>query len=146
MKKDATKEIRKHYVELLAGLEVNSKSIPVFNLAKVNSKPPYILIFGGTSENNDTKNGFSDNITVNVQVHTSFTGDFGGEEFADDVVNEIIERRYDQSTPGVYGSTENFNIITCTRNIQEAARIETPTSVHILRQIQFSHFIEQIKI
>jgi hypothetical protein len=143
MKIDPTQEIRKHYIDLLSGLTVGSKAVPVYNLAQVAQKPPYVLIFGGTSEDANTKGGFSDTVTVNVQVHTSFEGDYGGEKFADDVIIEIIDRRFQDGA--VYGSTDNFDIVTCRYSIAETARIQTNTSVHILKTIQFTHFVSQKK-
>ena len=145
MKKDPQKELRKHYIDLLTGIQVNDATIPVINLAKVGQQLPYILVFGGTQTGTDTKGNYNDNATVNIQVHTDFKGNYGGESFCDSITEAILERRYPDATPGKYGQTENFNIITCTRNIQETARIETSTSVHILRQITFNHFIEQKK-
>lgn len=145
MKLDPQKEIRKHYIDLLTGIQVRGKEIPVINLAKVGQQLPYILVFGGSSESADTKGSYNDQVTVNVQVHTDYKGNYGGESWADEITEAILERRYPDETPGIYGSTENFKIVTCTRNINETARIETSTSVHILRQITFNHFVKQIK-
>lgn len=143
MKKDPQKELRKHYIDFLSGIEVNGKEIPVINLAKVGQNLPYILVFGGTSSGSDTKNSYNDEVTINVQIHTDFKGNYGGEQFADEITEAVLERRYPDDNPGIYGETDNFQIVTCTRNIQETARIETNTSVHILRQINFNHFLSQ---
>jgi len=143
MRKDPTYEIREHYIRLLSGMVVKSKSVPVYNLAQVAHKPPYVMVFGGTAESQDTKSGYSGSITVNIQVHTIYEGDYGGEKFADEVVHEIIRRRYDNT--GYYGSTENFDIITCIYTVEEAVRIQSATAVHILKSIQFNHFITQKK-
>jgi hypothetical protein len=144
MKLDPQREIRQHYIDLLTGITVKGKEIPVINLAKVGQQLPYILVFGGSIEGADTKGTYNDRVSVNVQVHTDFKGNYGGESWADDIATEILKRRYPEGKPGEYGYTDNFRIVTCTRSIQETARIETATSVHILRQITFNHFVEQL--
>ena len=141
MRKDATKEIRQHYVDLLSGIEVNGKSIPVYNLARVADKPPYILIFGGVNEQGTTKDTKHSLLSVNVEIHTSYRGDYGGEKFMDAIVNEILEKRYENGPR--YGDTDNFSLVTCTYTATESLRIETSTEVHIIRQLTFNHFVNQ---
>jgi hypothetical protein len=141
MRKDATRELRQHYVELLTGITVNSKVIPVYNLAKVSNKPPYILIFGGTNTQGMTKGTTHSDLSINVEIHTAYQGDYGGEKFLDAIANEILEKRYENSPR--YGATDNFQIITCQYSATETLRLETSTEIHILRQITFNHFINQ---
>lgn len=141
MKYDPSIELRRQYKTLLSGIVMKGKQIPVINLAKITTKPPYILIFGGTAENNSTKRKYSDNVSINVNVHTYFQGDYGGEYINDLIVDEIIQRRFAEI--GSYGETDNYNIVTCNYSIEESARTMTETSVHIIQQITFNHFIEQ---
>ncbi|TVR41895.1 MAG: hypothetical protein EA392_00930 [Cryomorphaceae bacterium] len=141
MRKDATREIRQHYVDLLSEIEVNDKAIPVYNLAKVSDPPPYILVFGGVNEQGTTKGPRHSEISINVEVHTAYRGDYGGEKFMDAIVNEIIEKRYEKAPR--YGETENFQLVTCQYNAGESLRLQTSTEVHIIRQITFNHFVNQ---
>lgn len=142
MKKNAQIELRTYYKSLLAGISVNGRSIPVINLARVGTKPPYILIFGGNATPSDTKTSYNDEVSINVNVHTDFAADAGGEAIADQITDEILNKVY--AVKGIYGNTDNFKIVTCTYDIEESARTMSNTSVHIIRQITFTHFVEQI--
>jgi hypothetical protein len=139
MRNDLTKEIRQHYISLLTGITVRGVGVPVINLAKTGQQLPYILVFGGSAEGSDTKGSYNDIISVNIQVHTDFKGNYGGEAFADEIVNEILNRRFE--TRGYYGETDNYKLVTCTYNASESARIDTNTSVHIYRLITFTHYV-----
>lgn len=143
MKLDASLEIRQHYISLLSGISYNSRVVPVINLAKVFSKLPYILVFGVSVDPANTKNSYNDNVTVTIQVHTEFSGNFGGEKAADTIVNEIINKRYPENKPGDYGETNNFKIVTCTHQVNESARVQNTSSVQIIKTITFNHYISQ---
>lgn len=142
MRKDATREIRQHYTELLSGIQVGGISIPVYNLAKVANKPPYILVFGGVNDQGTTKGPRHSQVSINVEVHTAYQGDYGGEKFMDAIVNEILEKRFENEP--YYGQTENFKLVTCQYSAGESLRIESSTEIHILRQITFNHFVNQL--
>jgi hypothetical protein len=139
---DTQKELRAHYKSLLANIVVKDVAIPVINLARIAQKLPYILVFGGTNESADTRTTTNANTSITVQVHVDFAGNYGGEEFADDIVNEILEKRY--TTRGIYGETTNWKIVTCTHVVNESARIDTNTSVQIIKSITFNHFLNKI--
>jgi hypothetical protein len=113
----------------------------VYNLATIQSKPPYILLVNQTANENNTKGGYADNVAITVQCITEFTGPFGGDVAADRMASAVIEK-ITENRPN-YGTTENFDIITCQISANETLRQQTETDTYITRQITFIHFVEQ---
>ena len=136
------KEIRKWYLDKLTGIELDGLTIPVYNLARIKSKPPYILLVNQTASSSDTKTTYNDNVSILVQCVTAFAGDFGGDEFADRMADEVT-KRITADRPN-YGNTDNFKIVTCQIASNDTLRQQNPSETYITRQIDFQHFVSQI--
>jgi len=141
MKSYLDKELRKYYLALLANLKVGGVSIPVVNLAKIGTKPPFIMILNQSQGEAQTKSNTSCFTEITVQCVTSATGDFGGDEFADNIADAVLEKLF--ATAGNYGGTDTIDVITASVTGSEMLRITTNTDLHIIRQLVINHFIEQ---
>lgn len=89
------KELRKAYYTSLSGnIQYNSVNVPVFDLAAPNNtQSPYIILGSFTQVNDqNTKDSFGGSGTINIEVQSSFTENWGGREQADDILNSILTR------------------------------------------------------
>ena len=103
---DPTLEIRRYYVELLAGI-----SATVGNIFPATQAPPFVVISTRANESG-TKNTFDFTVTSTFDIVCKTSGDWGGDKLAEDIANEIMPLLI--GTRGYYGRTENFQIVTCT--------------------------------
>jgi hypothetical protein len=137
MKRFVDKEIRKIYREVLKNLTVNGYSIPVLNLARIGQKPPFIMILNqsqGEAVSKATDCCYTD---ITLQCVTSAAGDFGGDEFADDIADAVLQRLFPD-----YGENNAVKIITAKVTGSEMLRLNTNTDLHIIRQLVINHFIQ----
>jgi hypothetical protein len=89
------KELRKaYYTSLNGNIQYNSINVPVFDLvAPNNTQSPYIILGSFTQVNDqNTKDSFGGSGTINIEVQSSFTENWGGREQADDILNSILTR------------------------------------------------------
>ena len=97
--KDVVKPLRTGYFKLLTGitdpnnkLYFNDKPVEVFDsIAPHPKKTPYVILSDFSTISDNTKTSFGNEVTVNLLVYTTFEGDFGGREDAEDICNQILE-------------------------------------------------------
>lgn len=97
--KDVVKPLRTGYYELLTGitdpdnkLYFDDKPVGVFDSrAPFPAKTPYVILSDISTISDNTKSSFGNEVTVNLLVYTTFEGDFGGREDAEDICNQILE-------------------------------------------------------
>lgn len=108
--KDVVLPLRIGYVNLLAGLVVEGKAIPVYDLvAPYPAQTPYIIIEQMNFQSDNTKDSFMWEGTVDLLIYTTYQGDFGGREYADKILNAIQQLII--PSPGKSGvSAEGFNV------------------------------------
>lgn len=140
MKRLLNKELRKYYIDKLTGIEVNSTVIPVINLARINQRSPYIMILKQSQGEAALKSHGLCEMSITLQCVTSASGDFGGDEFADDVADAVIQKLFE--TPGDYGQTSVIKVVTCTVTSDELLRINTNTDLQIIRQLEITNYVE----
>lgn len=91
--KDVGLPIRRGYFSLLNNMTVNGKQIPVFDMvAPAGVNPPYVIIDQIMYINENTKDSFGGEVTVDLLVQSRYDGDFGGREESDLIANEIYQR------------------------------------------------------
>ena len=142
MKKYPGKEIRKYYFDLLSDIKIDNKEIPVYNLARIGIEPPYIMLVNQTATGRNTKGSYSDDTTILIQCVTHFEGNFGGDQYADKIANEVTEKIFENRPD--YGTTNNFKIVTTQITSNETLREQTSTDVLIIRQLTISNYVEQL--
>lgn len=97
--KDVVKPLRTGYYELLTGitdpenkLYFNDNIVQVYDSrADYPAKTPYVILSDISTISENTKSSFGNEVTVNLLVYTTFEGDFGGREDAEDICNQIME-------------------------------------------------------
>lgn len=90
--KDVALPIRTGYYSLLNNMTVDGKQIPVFDMvAPVKATPPYVIIDSIMYINENTKDSFGGEVTVDFLVQSRFDGDFGGREESDKIANKLYE-------------------------------------------------------
>lgn len=89
------KDLRKAYYTSLSGnIQYNSVSVPVYDLvAPNNAQSPYIILGSFTQVNDqNTKDSFGGSGTINLEVQSSFTENWGGRQQADEILNSVLTR------------------------------------------------------
>ena len=77
--KDVELPIRTGYYSLLNNMTVDGKQIPVFDMvAPKSATPPYVIVDSIMYVNENTKDSFGGEVTVDFLVKSRFDGDFGG--------------------------------------------------------------------
>lgn len=95
---------------------VDGKQIPVFDMvAPVNVKPPYVIIDSIMYINENTKDSFGGEVTVDLLVHARYDGDFGGRQETDRIANEIYKKVI--PSPGKPGVLAAGFDVTMARNL-----------------------------
>lgn len=102
--------IRTGYFNLLNGIMVGGKAIPVFDMtAPIPVQTPYIIIDGILPITENTKDTFLYELTVDLLIYTSYKGDFGGRKAGDLIAREILKKVV--PTPGKSGVlAAGFNV------------------------------------
>jgi len=102
---DPTFEIRQHYLILLGGI-----SVPVGNIFQATTAPPFVVV--NTRANYaGTKDSWEWNVTTTFDIVIKTSGDWGGDEAAEQIANEIVPLII-AGRPD-YPNTPNFKIVTC---------------------------------
>lgn len=89
------KDLRKAYYTSLSGnIQYNSVSVPVYDfVAPNNAQSPYIILGSFTQVNDqNTKDSFGGSGTINLEVQSSFTENWGGRQQADEILNSVLTR------------------------------------------------------
>lgn len=109
--KDVVLPIRRGYFSLLNNMVVDGKPIPAFDMiAPKTAKPPYVVIENIMYINENTKDTFGGEVTVDLLVYDRSDGDFGGRQESDRIANEIYTRVI--PSPGKSGVTAaGFDVI-----------------------------------
>lgn len=142
--KDVVLPLRVGYFTLLNGMVVGGKTIQVFDSAPIHpASSPYIVIEGIVPISENTKDSFMAEVTVDLVVHTSFQGDYGGGKQADLIVNEILERVI--PTPGKSGvSATGFNVYRA-KHLRTNGEIQYQDTRTIYpKRVTIEHLVEQI--
>jgi hypothetical protein len=135
--KYAGDQIRTAFITALTGITVDSVSIPVYNVAQIESDPPYILLVNQTQSEPATKDNDCAEHTIIVQCVTKFSGDYGGDWFADQMaaaVNELIDEQE--------FTTTDFIITVLGAFVNETNQIINQTVRVIIRQLSYQLFIQ----
>jgi len=115
--KDVVRPLRTGYYELLTGitnpdykLYFNDKPVEVYDTrATYPAETPYVILSDISTISDNTKSTFGNEVTVNLLVYTTFEGDFGGREDAEEISDQILEMVI--PSPGRSGvQIENFNV------------------------------------
>jgi hypothetical protein len=138
--KYAGEQVRKWLLAELAGIEIDGITLPVYNLADMNSEAPYILIVNQTQSNVLTKDARSAEVTALVQCVTKFDGDYGGDMFADRMASEVSEIITDAT-----GQTDDFIIQMLALDANETVNIINQTERVIVRQLAYRFIVSQSK-
>jgi hypothetical protein len=133
--KNPNKEIR----ALIYGILSSGQATPVFNAVLKATQPPYIFIGSQTFGKVGLKDTDTGNHTINIDVVTRFTDDYGGDKEANDITNDIQEAL--DTLAGQ--TTDNFTIIT--NNIDTSDMIyATDGAGRIVRQLTtIRNFVQQ---
>lgn len=89
------KDLRKAYYTSLSGnIQYNSVSVPIYDLvAPNNAQSPYIVLGSFTQVNDqNTKDSFGGSGTINLEVQSSFSENWGGRQQADEILNSVLTR------------------------------------------------------
>lgn len=90
--KDVGLPIRRGYFSLLNNMTVDGKQIPVFDMiAPADVSPPYVIIDQIMYINENTKDSFGGEVTVDFLVQSRYDGDFGGREESDLIANKLYQ-------------------------------------------------------
>ncbi|MCF2517127.1 hypothetical protein [Dyadobacter sp. CY351] len=142
--KDPTKPLMIGYNTLLSGITVSGREVGYYRLqAPYPAKNPMIVLTGFLALNDNTRNTFKCDATVDLMIITSFEGDFGNGELADDIANEVLQRVIPE--PGKSGvSAAGFTVASATcRGIKDYQYNRDDRTVYEKR-ITIEHLIYQI--
>lgn len=92
MELNPDKYIRKTFFDKLNGINVNGKTIPVFDVIATESVPNLIILSTQSgSDDQRTKCKIDKNRRINIDVMTRFKGTTGSRALLDDITNKILE-------------------------------------------------------
>ncbi len=132
-------QIRVWLIDQLSDLKVNDIDIPVKNIAQMGDAAPYVLIINQTQNDTLTKDENSAMATVVIQCVTEFTGNYGGDQFADRIASEVSEK-----VTGLSGVTEELKVHVMGLDANESTMIIDQTKRVITRQLAFRLLVEQV--
>jgi len=90
---DSTKNVRAYIYGLLNGnITHDSSAVTVVNKATDQTSYPYIVVQATGMVDDSLKDRFGGVYEVQVQVHTRFPLNFGGQDDCDDISNLILQR------------------------------------------------------
>lgn len=151
--KDVVKPLRTGYFELLTGitdpnnkLYFNDKPVGVFDSrAPHPAKTPYVILSDISTISENTKTSFGNEVTVNLLVYTTFEGDFGGREDAEDICNQILEMIIPR--PGWSGvQLEDFNVSSAVLIGMDDEDSYSDTKYTYRKRITIQHLVWQNRI
>lgn len=132
--KDPTYQIRKHYIDLLAGI-----SVDVVNIATFDKEPPFVFV-STRSQEQSTKTSESHQVTTTFNIIVKNDGDWGGDKQAEDIANEILPLVKN----GSYGSTTDFKIVTCMIESSDPISETTETGRVIQKVIAVNNYVSRL--
>jgi len=132
--KDPTYQIRKHYIDLLAGI-----SVDVVNIATLNKEPPFVFVTTRSQEES-TKTSESHQVTTTFNIIVKNDGDWGGDKQAEDIANEILPLVKN----GSYSSTTDFKIVTCMIESSDPISETTETGRVIQKVIAVNNYVSRL--
>ena len=90
---DSTKSVRAYIYELLLNnIIYDASAVTVVNKATDQTIYPYIVVQATGMVDDSLKDRFGGVYEVQVQVHTKFPLNFGGQDDSDDISNSILQR------------------------------------------------------
>lgn len=109
---------------------LSSISTPVYNAVLKSTNPPYVFIGSQTFVESSAKDTRMGEHTINIDVVSIFTEDYGGDKVVNDITSEIQEL-----LDGIRGEeTDNFYVIT--HKIDTSGMLyQTNGAERIVRQI-----------
>lgn len=135
--KYAGEAVRKWVIEELSGIEIGSKVIPVYNLARIDQAAPYVLVVNQTQNGVVTKEKDCAMATVNIMAVTEFFGDYGGDQMADRIASEISQR-----LTGAEGEQDGLKITVLSLDANESTMQIDQTRRVITRNLAYQIFVE----
>lgn len=141
--KDIEEVIRTAYFNLLNNISVSGKSIPFFDRkAPYGTQEPYVIWFGMAQVADNTKSSFGNEVSIDLLVYQSESGDWGGSKQVDQISNAITQKLTEY--PGHNGiSPVGIHVITTViRNIS-GEFIKTNTKDTYRKRITIEHLIDQ---
>ncbi|MBO9611047.1 MAG: hypothetical protein J7619_00045 [Dyadobacter sp.] len=92
-KRNVARPIGKAYFDLLNNMVIEGHTVPFVHMRAAYSKSkPFIRLLSLTAFDENTKDAFDCTATVDLEVHTSFPGDFGNMDLADAIADELFAR------------------------------------------------------
>lgn len=142
--KDIELPLRTGYFNLLNGIVVDGKSIPVFDMqAPFPEQTPYIIIEGILPISGNTKDSFGYEVTVDLLIYTSFQGDFGGRKSGDLIANAVLGLVI--PTPGKSGvSAAGFNVYMAKHVGSNPEMSSSDTKRTYRKRLTIEHLAEQL--
>jgi hypothetical protein len=140
--REVTKEIRKHFIDTIAPLVVDGKTIPVYNFAVEKVPAPFVIV-STQANSTGTKQDRDWEVRTTIQIVTKTQGDYGGDALNELIVNEIYSK-IDSSRP-TYATTENFEIITQTVESDDPFLELYNNGRVILKTIVIFNYVSQLK-
>lgn len=138
--KEATRQIRKHFIDILSPLIVDGQTIPVYNIAVSKQQAPFVIV-STSATGTGTKCVRDWEATTTIQVITKTLGDYGGDALNENIVNEIYEK-IDSSRP-VYATTTDFDIVTQTVNSDDPFMEMYNNGRVIVKTITINNYVSQ---
>jgi hypothetical protein len=130
---DPTLEIRAHYLNLIGDI-----SIPVGNVFVSTQSPPFVVVTTRAAYTG-TKNSWEWVVTTMFDIVMKTDGDWGGDQMAETVANEIVHRLL--STRPNYPGTLNFQIVTANIEASDPFLEQTQTGKVIRKILQLENYI-----
>jgi hypothetical protein len=137
--KYAGEQVRAWLIEELTGIVVQGVTLPVYNLAMMDAETPYILIVNQIQSNVLSKDADTAEMTATIQCVTSFQGDYGGDQFADEMASKVSELITD-----IKDETDDFIIQQIGLDANEATIIINQTERVIVRQLSYRFYVQQL--
>lgn len=108
--KNLTKPLSEGYFTLLDGMLVSGQAINLYYLrAPFEHEGPYVVVTAIYAQTDNDDDTFNSEVVVDLNVYTSFAGDFGTMDDADAITSKILELVI--PSPSVSGvHAEGFNI------------------------------------
>lgn len=110
--REASHHIRKGIIDALdSQITVNGSFVPVFNRVPFDQEEPFIKVSTITvDEIDENKTSFTNEVTISIDVLTSFYSDNGGEYQSNIIVDEILNLIRTRSDSYFDLSAENFKV------------------------------------
>lgn len=130
-----------YYNALNGAITYNATTVPVYDVVPADADYPYIRLADQIVREASTKNSFSTDIIIQVDVVTGFEGAFGGKQQMWDIASKVVDVIRTRSDG--YLSVLGYTVYKSELDISTVIEEQTDTHNLYINRIRFRHLIQQ---